>query len=166
MKRYRRPGYEGVYARYYGGDRTGFTSRVPDPTVKGGYRQLKTWPTADETRKERLQVLADGGALGSSSTVRDLFERYERDYLPTLKPGSQQTIPASLKPFVKKFGPQRLDRLDEVALRQWASTAPLNNAKAARALLLKAKEWGLLGRRENPLPRLGRSESKGRSNVE
>jgi integrase len=166
MKRYRRPGFEGVYARYYGGKVTGYTSRVSDKTQKAGYRQLNTWPTAEEARKERLRTLAEGGHLAESTTIRQLFERYERDYLVKLKPGSQQTIPASLKPFVTKFGHVRLDRMNETELRQWADTAPLNNAKSARALLYKAKAWNLLGGRDNPLARLGRAESKGRENIE
>ena len=164
MRSVKKNGFTGVYVRLYGGKVTGYTSFVADTNVKGGRRQLRTWPTAQEAREEREAELQKGPRRAGRKTLREYFDdTYAPTHLQRQKPGSIQSTTFALKNFLRQFGSQRMDRLDEAAVRAWGLRAPLGQAKAARAFLYHAKDNRFL--RENPLARLGRSESKGRANI-
>lgn len=166
MRAVKKKGFEGVCARIYGGRVTGYTSFVSDSSVKGGRRQLRTWPTATEAKEERDAMLRAGSTTGSRSTLREFYDNtYVPTHLSTLKPGSKKSVEAGLKAFLAKYGDTPANRLDVDDIRRWGLTTSLNQAQYARAFLYHAKEHKVLTA-DNPLARLGRRSSHGRANVD
>lgn len=141
MRAVKKKGFEGVYARIYGGRVTGYTSFVPDKSVKGGRRQLKTWPTATEARDDRNAELAKGATATSSRMT--LKEFYDQTYIPhhvdKLRPGSKKSIESGLKAFLAEYGDTPANRLDLDDIRSWGLTVALNQAQYARA---RESCWG------------------------
>jgi hypothetical protein len=156
-----------------------FVAGFYNPAKPGGKDWVKggPWKTSTEAYAELLAKkaeLAKGTTVRRSQSIQDYFDQlYWPAYTATTgkegdlnprrrhKPGSIKSVHYGLKPFLSAFGSSRLDNLDDVAIRQWGLSAPLNNMKYARALLADAQRAGLLS--YNPLSGLGREQSKGSS---
>lgn len=162
--------YPGVYERVVDGKGTGqFFASYHDPAKRGkAWVRGGPWPNpqaAARARTDRVSDLQRGATVRESVTVDAYYEnKYRPWYESNHKPGAVRSNPYALKPFIARFGSQQMNNLDEDAMRQWGLDAPLGNAKAARAFLFHAKDNGVL--RDNPLARLGRAESRGRSDID
>jgi integrase len=114
--------------------------------------------TAAAHYSRKLEGEAAAGLLRSNERVKweDFVERFKRDHLATLAPGSQEAYGYSLDHFTTAIKPAYLDQIDEASVAEFrAKRLAAGNSPATvnkdlrhdRCALNKARKWKMLPER-------------------
>jgi integrase len=154
---------EGVYRNVSSRGRAydTFKPRVYDPgSPNDGW--LPTQPTLEAAQRARI------AAMGLPKDMRFITvgEFVERLWLQLYTSGrvssTLELYRYSIKRFVRRFGDMRPADISRLQAREWAVGVPINNVRAARAMMSDAADAGLLPVDKNPLVKLRLEAPRGR----
>lgn len=132
--------------------------------VRGERRWLGTFPTRAEAKRAEREALSQR-LLPGRETVAEFADRWLVDFNHRGRWGEEtvRNLGYALRPFVARFGAQRLSAFPMSEARPWAASQPQHVVKAARACMSDAVASELCPR--NPLAKLGFEQSRGRRGI-
>lgn len=143
-----------------------FGVQVYDKGTRVWIGTYSTWREAKDAEREAM----GSKHVAGRETVAEFCDRYVRDFNSVNSDGTlrwsdehARSLPSALRPFIARFGNERMSRFPNRDALPWASSQKHFTLKAVRALMNDAVKSHVAP--DNPFASLGLERSRGRRDI-